>query len=401
MVRGLPDFTRKMQVIAPELEPAGVYIARDAMTKTANPLTTEYLKEQCILPNYATLASPIGMMTSYEGGWICRALIYKNGTGERDLAKNILDHWVQQQLDDGSWHQQYEPYLNVKGTHDKYEDLQVDSGAALLCWAMAEYDATIGPASVIYKETVRKAFNFLRDCQVAHFNAHGSYLLANQRFQGTWNTTALAADCGEVLLATAKVLDQYGDTLTNQAGYSIKTFGNDLYEAIATKLYMQDNERYYRTEYPAGGIVRGLEMVLQQLSFAQALCGWAVKNWAGKAYRTGSDYSDQAEKVLDKSLALTMGKWGGIMYRPYFDSAIDKRDEYTNYAAIMCLALQGVNATKYADRIKRLKYFIQLAALSHGEVNDYINPSGKMDVAANAHYGFLSLNAATGLLTGA
>jgi hypothetical protein len=266
---------------------------------------------------------------------------------------------------------------------------------------MADYDASQGAGSTIYKETVRLAFNFLRDAQYYHIVAHGSNLLCNQRLNGTWNTTALGADCGEVLLATAAVLDQYGDTLTNQAGYSIKTFGNDLYYSIAATLYQGDKFRYYRTEYPPNGIVWGLEAIQQQLSFTQALCAWAVKNWAGKPYRTGPDYSAQAEKVLDKSLALCMGKWGGILYKPFENPGLDKRDEYPNYAAIMAMALKAVNPTKYANQISRLIYFIRLAALSKGEVHDYLNPSGKMDVGVNAHYGFLSLNSATGLLAGA
>ena len=399
--RGLPDYTRQVQVVVPELEAPGLYMAVNTAQKTANTLTTQYLKEQCTLPDYTTLASPIGMMTSYEGGYIARALIYKAGAGEVALAKSILDVWAAHQKSDGSWSQQYLPYLNAAGTHDEYEDLQVDAGAALLAWAMAEYDKSQGGASVVYKAYVQLAFNFLRAAQLSLYGAVGTGLLCNQRKDGAWNYSALAADCAEVLLATAAVLDQYGSTLANQAGYFIATFGNDLYESIALYLYTSDALRYYNTAYPATGPVWGIDTIKSQISFSQALCAWAVKIWAGKAYRTGADYSAQAEKVLDKSVALCMGKWGGIMYRPFEDTAVDKRDEYTNYAAIMAQALAAVNASKYANQILRLKYFIQLAAFSRGEVHDYIPPSGRMDIAVNAHYGFLSLNAANGLLAGA
>jgi hypothetical protein len=385
----------------PDLSAAGLYHAIHFTQKPPQDLTTEYLKEQCILPNYTTVASPIGMMVSYEGGYIARALIYKAGSGEVALAKNILDVWAAHQKSDGSWSQQYWPYLNAAGLHDEYENRQVDSGAALLAWAMAEYDKAIGAGSVVYKTYVQLAFNFLRDAQYYHTVAHGTNLLCNQRKDGIWNTAALGADCGEVLLATAAVLDQYGSTLTNQAGYSIATFGNDLYYSIAVSLYTGDATRYYQTEYPLSGAIWGLDVVKQQISFTQALCAWAIKNWAGKAYRTGSDYSSQAEKVLDKSLALCMGKWGGIMYRPYDNTATESRDEYTTYAALMAQALNAVNASKYANQINRLRHFIKVAALSKGEVHDHVSPSGKMDVAVNAHYGFLSLNSATGLLAGA
>jgi hypothetical protein len=67
----------------------------------------------------------------------------------------------------------------------------------------------------------------------------------------------------------------------------------------------------------------------------------------------------------------------------------------------MCQALNAVNSSKYANQISRLKHFIKVAALSKGEVHDHISPSGKMDVAVNTHYGFLSLNSANGLLAGA
>ena len=392
------DSTAKL---ADGLIPGGFFITVGQSQKTANPLTTDYIKA-CIVPSYITTASPTGMMVSYEGGYICRALIYKAGSGEVALAKSCLDVWVSLQKADGSWSQQYYPYLNSSLSHDEYEDLQVPAGVGLLCWAMAAYDNVIGAGtSVIYKSAVQLAYNFLRAAQLALYNAVGSALFCNQRKAGVWNYAALAADCGEVLLATMAVLDQYGPTLLNQAGYSIATFGNDLYESIATLLYLGDAYQYYRTEYPADVSVWGLTTIKQQISFSQALCAWAVKLWAGKAYRTGSDYSAQAEKVIDKSVSLCMGKWGGFFYSPYFAAADEFRNEYPNYSALMAMSMSAVNSSKYAVQITRIKRFIQWAALDKGEVHDYVRPNSMMDIAPDDFYGFSSLVSAQGLLAGA
>ena len=124
------------------------------------------------MPTGATLASPTGNMNSYEGGYIALALIEKNGSGERDLARDILDLWASLQNADGSWYQQYNPYLNASGVHESVEqidetysgDLKVDSGAALLAWAMARYDEVT--SGTRYQSVVRKAMNFLRSLAV-------------------------------------------------------------------------------------------------------------------------------------------------------------------------------------------------------------------------------------------
>ena len=207
-----------------------------ATIKESNNLATTYLKNSCILPTGATLASPTGNMNSYEGGYIALALIEKNGSGERDLARDILDLWAGLQNADGSWYQQYNPYLNASGVHEHVEqidetysgDLKVDSGAALLAWAMARYDEVT--SGTRYQSVVRKAMNFLRILQYAHSVAHSTNLLGNLVYEGTIDTVALSADCGECLLSMTKVMDAYGDTLmTDPDGYSIKTMANDLY----------------------------------------------------------------------------------------------------------------------------------------------------------------------------
>lgn len=403
MARGSPDFhAQTVPIKLPEgLDPAGFYLNVDILEKPYEDLVTTYLKEACVVMPYVTVASPLGMMASYEGGYVLRALISKAGAGEVALAKNCLDTWAALQNANGSWYQQYYPYRNAADTFPKYEARIVDSCVALIAWAMADYDASVGAGSTVYKAYVQLAYNWLRLAQSTFQAEHVIGLLCNQKLDATWNMAALAADCAEVLLASNAVLDQYGDALTNQAGYSIKTFANDLYSAMCGYLWTGDAYRYYRTEYPAAGKVWGLPTVKQNISFTQALCAMAVYEWYNGAHNTQADYTAQCEKALDKATSILAGKWGGYIYCPYTGLADENRNEFPTYAAHMVLAMDSVNCTKYANQISRARRFIQLAALRHGEVADYVLPNGRMDIGVDTAYGFLALNSALGLLAGA
>lgn len=413
----LPDYTRRMTIIhelpeipMPEIPlgliPAGVYAVRGVAEKIRNPLTTEYLKQACILPSYTVVADPGGMMVSYEGGYAARALIFKAGVGEVALAKSCLDEFVNIQNADGSWYQQYRPERTAVGGHYLYEDLKVDSGASILIHAMADYDASIGPASVIYRAPVQLAFNFLRAAQLAHFNAHTTGMLANQQAGGVWNTAALGADCAEALLAALAALDQYGAGLLSQAGYSVATFANDLYDSMARFLWIGNGDSYYRTEYPPGEEVWGLPTVRQGISFTQALCANAIFAWAASPYLTYPNYSAQATKALDWITALGQGKWGGFYYAPIAPGLGKYYEEFPAYTAHVIMAYNVVNAARYAHHSARAIDFIRLCSLPRGEVFNTIHPNGRLEQGeelenAEGYMEFRCLNTALGLLAGA
>lgn len=405
---GTSDFVDKITVEHTGLgfESAGIWLVKDTTQRTPTALVTDYLKNACILPNYAIVADPTGTMVSYEGGYTCMALIEKAGAGEVDLAKACLDEFVKLQRADGSWCQQFRPERTAAGLHVEYEDRQVDSGASLLAHAMAMYDASVGAGSTVYKEPVRKAFGFLREAQYAHMSKYPSNLLCNQRLNGVWNYTALLADCAEALLAAPAALDQYGTDLTTPAGYSIKTFANDLCHSIWHRGWTGDGDSYFRTEWPPGETVWELPKVMQGISFTQGLCALAVWAWQKSAHNTLPDYTGVCEKALDWITALAQGKWGGFYYAPVAPGLGDYYDEFPVYTAQVVRGLEAVNPTKYARAISRGRRFIQLCALPQGEVFNLVHINGRLDQADMGESGegwmhFRCLNSALGLLAGA
>jgi len=376
--------------------------------KTKNALVTDYLKQCCIKPPGVTVAGPSGTMNSYEGGYYSRALILKNGAGERALAKDCLDEWVLNQSADGSWSQLYYPVRNAAGLHDESEDVQVDSGAAVLVWAMADYDAAVGVGSTIYKTVVQKALSFLKTLQDYYYSVHGKALLSNMVRNGVMDTVALMADCGEVLLAINAALDQYGDTLLTSGGASVKTMGNDLYYALGNFCYSGDLGRYWYTGYPVGSMPLVPFTYKEKLTLTQALTSWAVYAWYHGSHNTGADLTDPCEKTLDLALCLTHGKWGGFLYSPYYALVDETRNEYVSYTAQMVIAMNAVNASKYAQYITSGKNFLKWAALDDGRMFDFVRPYGELEVgrvleagiAAREEFGFIGLNSALALLAG-
>lgn len=383
-----------------------------AAVKTANNLVTTYLKNSCILPIGVAVASPTGNMNSYEGGYIALALIEKNGTGERDLAKDILDEFAEIQNADGSWYQQYNPYLNAAGLHDRVDtvgggysgDLKVDSGAALLAWAMSRYDEVT--SGTRYQTEVRKALQFLRELQYAHMVAHSTSLISNLVYQGVTDTIALAADCAECLMAMKVAMDAYGDSLTTDPGaYSVKTMANDLYYALCVFSWTGDAGRYYATSYPIGEQTEIPFTYKEKISYTQALCSWANYVFANSGYLTTSDYSSQAEKALDFINTITAGQWGGQQYCPYVGNADETQEEFAGYTALMTIAMNAVNSLKYAVMIAKGVGLLRWMALEDGRIYDIVKPNGELLVSrlspSEEGYGFLSLPVALGLLAGA
>lgn len=450
MPTDLPDYTEYMaappqvnvyvelpSISHPATPTMGLFqMTHGTSVKTPESLTTDYIKRAIILPSKVVVADPTGAIVSYEGGWVCRALIHKAGAGEVALAKDVLDEFVKLQLADGSWCQQYYPTKGKDGKFpcyaragEPYKDIQVDSGAGLLAWAMADYDYAISPGvSDVYKTPVQKAMQFLRECQYAHTVSHSTYLLANQRWDyvagsPTWNKTALAADCAECLLSMKRALDQYGSDLTTSGGYSVRQMANDLYKAIVIRMWLGDqppsglNEYYFRTEYPAGRPVwlMPADIVPQGISYTQALCAWAVYDFANSGYRLAgyADYSQVCKRALNWTIAILQGKWGGFYYHPIGDvygrgisgDGIGLYDEFPAFTALMTIAMNIVDSTYYADRITRAVNFIQLASITGGRVYNRVKIDGLIDLGEAGVAGdgmhFRALNCSQGLLADA
>ena len=96
--------------------------------------------------------------------------------------QSILDLWASLQNSDGSWYQQYNPYSPYAVVTETSEgtdgNLKVDSGAALIAWAMSNYDRLT--SGTRYKANVQHALDFLRALQYAHTVAYSSNLIANE-----------------------------------------------------------------------------------------------------------------------------------------------------------------------------------------------------------------------------
>lgn len=450
MVTDLPDYH---QYVSPSPS-VDVFIEYPSISQPATPimnlvqmttgisekspvdLTTDYLKKAIILPNKLAVADPTGAIPPYENGWVARALIYKAGTGEVDLAGELLDAMVDLQLDDGSFCQQYYP---VKGKDGKcpcyakagepYQDIQVDSGAGLLVWAMADHDIATAASPPRYLDPVKKALDWLRTCQVEHHTQYPeSNLLANQRWDYVagdpkWNYPAFTCDSAECLLAMKRAMDAYGSDLTTSSGYSVQQMANDIYASLVNLCWLGDpppdglDEWYFRTEYPPGADMWLMPagIVPQGISYAQGMTAMAIYVFANSGYLLPGydDFSQVCERALNWTIAITQGKWGGFYYHPASTAygmgisgdGVGLYDEFPAFTAIMVMAMDEVNSTLYADRITRARNFIKLASISGGRVYNRVKIDGRIDLGEGAKSGdgmhFRSLNSALGLLAGA
>jgi hypothetical protein len=383
--------------------------------KKAYSPTTEYIKSECVQADGTIVAAPTGKVVTYEAGYTALALLFKNEADATTLVQKVLDAYVLLQNSDGSWYQQYDAVLNADGLHDRAAltdpthsgDLKVDSGCALLIHAMAEWDRL--NSQTRYEAVVKKGLAWLHYLQYQHQLAHGNGLISNLIYEGQVDTVAYSADTAECLLAALSALDAYGESLVDSEGYSVKTFGNDVFYAIVVFAYRGDANRAYSTTNPHNTQCV-IPMVLKEnISYAQALSALAVKNWSISSYNTVGDFSGQAETVLDQAGALTNGQWGGCLYVPYYGYSDENQDEYAGYSAFMCIAMQTVNPTKYVARIAHLKEFIKLMSTPLGQVYDTCDKSGDLFICKlNAPnkllregYGFITLTSAAALLTGA
>jgi hypothetical protein len=382
-----------------------LYLTYATNIKSKYTVNLSYLLDSCILSGKVVVSSPTGTMNCYEAGYAVLALLQYGGSSYYSQVQNILDLWASIQNSDGSWYQQYNPYSPYAVVTETSEgtdgNLKVDSGAALLAWAMSNYDRLT--SGTRYKANVQLALDFLRALQYAHTVAYSTNLIANLILDGTTDTTALLADCGECLLSAKFAMDAYGSGLTTTSGYSVQTFANNLYYSIAVTGWRGSTAQYYDTSYPYEQNTNVPFTYEEKISYTQALCSWAVYVFAKSAYQTAGDYSSQCEICLSYINTLTRGSWGGEYCCPYTGATGQTQNEYSGYAALMAIACQTVDSTTYASLIAGLISFIKWLTLNGGQVCDMVNVTGRVwrSQIGTTEGGFLVLPIALALLAGA
>jgi len=377
-------------------EPSEISLARYTSEKSAVasvPLT--YLK-RLILPSNVFIASPGGMVVPYEGGYALLALMERDWTNEKALVKDVLDKMVTLQNADGSWYQQYYPW----GAFSKYEDRKVDSGAAMMAWAMADYDKR--NATTTYQTYWQKAMRWLKTLEWIPGES-GKSLIKNQVINGTPEDIAFSADMAEVILGGVRGLDAYGSNIQFGDGDTepVKDFISRIVAGIDEYMWKADYD-WYQTEYPLGAQSEsepGVYITFDQLiSYTQALTSWALKDWDDK-YGTPGAHATKNQKALDRAIANNMGRWGGYIYHGTWEPT-DPEEEYPHYAALMKIATAKVNQTQYQRWIDAALSFMRKATLSDGQVLDRVFPDGRAVVNPESR-GPLLVTAATCILAGA
>lgn len=382
--------------------PAGAYLAVGTSIKASYVVSLTYLLDTLIQGNIVQ-SSAGGTMNSYESGYVCLALL-QQGSSYYSQVQSILDLWASLQNSDGSWYQQYEPY----SPYTDIANIKVDSGAALLAWAMSYYDQLT--SGTRYKTIVQNALSFIRqlqyDCQTS---SNPSNLIANLISNGTTDTTALLADCGECLLSAKAAMDAYGVGLTmalgGAAGYSVQTFANNLYYSICVTGWRGSTALYFDTSYPYGQNTAIPFNYQEKISYTQALCSRAVYVFSASAYLSVTNYSSAiCQPCLNYITSLTKGVWGGIYYCPYSGASGQTQNNYTGYAAHMAIAAETVSSTMYASLITGLINFIKWCTLPGGQIYDFADSTGLLweSLLSDGSQGsFLALDIALALIAGA
>lgn len=263
----------------PAREEADIYLVRHTAEKSpVASISLDYMK-RLLLATGVPQADPGGMVVTYEGGYAILALMFKDWVNEKTLAKSMLDKMVDLQNADGSWYQQYYPYKYF----GKYEDRKVDSGTAMLCWAMADYDKR--NASTTYLTPWRKGAAFLKSLEWV-ISDYASFVY-NQVIEGVKEELAFTADMAEVILMLLKGLDAYGENTTDINGNSMKAYVEKIIQGVDLYLW-REGDFYYQTEYPLGAESEAKKdedgnpvyvTFKQLLTYTQALYAWAAKTW--------------------------------------------------------------------------------------------------------------------------
>lgn len=375
-------------------------------TKELGVPKTDYIKSACIVPQGITLASPAGNYNSYEGGYIALAILSSGIAEDLDIVSDICEKFMLLQNSDGSWYQQYNPYPNAEGMHERVPyidegvidgDLKVDSGAALVAWAMSEYDKkTTGTR---YKTAVRRALGFLEQLQAHHFYKYQSNMFANLIYKGQVDYVAFAADTAECILSMKHALDAYGEDLTTLPnGTSVKEIADKAYISLCTQNYAGDGVRYHATTYPIGSDTLIPFGGVEKLSYAQSLSAWANVEWVRAGYAS-IDYTGIAYKVLEFINPLTMGQWGGQLFKPYYGQTGETQNEYVTNTALMVSGLIKVDKDRYAHLIKNSIHAMQWLTIDDdGRTYDFVASTGELKIALRTSskngYGFLALGSA-------
>lgn len=373
-------------------------------TKALGTPKVDYIKSACIIPQGITLASPAGNYNSYEGGYMAISLLLAGDN--LDLVSEICEKFALLQNTDGSWYQQYNPYANAEGIHERVPyidegvidgDLKVDSGAALVAWAMSMYDTET--SGTRYKTHVQKAFGFLETLQAAHYAEHASKMFGNLVYKGVVDHIAFAADTAECILSMKYALDAYGDDLvTIPAGTLVKTIADEAYISLCTQNYAGDGIRYHATTFPIGSDTLIPFGGAEKLSYAQSLSAWANVEWVRAGYAS-VDYSGVAYKVLEFINPLTMGQWGGQLFKPYYGLTGETQNEYVTNTALMIIGLIKVDKTRFAHLINNSIHALQWLTIDDdGRTFDFVKPTGELKIALRTTtkngYGFLALGSA-------
>jgi len=373
-------------------EPGDAYLVRYTSEKASvTTIPLDYLK-RFILPTNLPAACPSGMIVPYEGGYALLALLAK---GENTLAKDVLDKLVTFQNTDGSWYQQYYPYKPF----DRYEDRKVDSGTSLTAWVMADYDARQNPPTTLYKTAWQKAAEFLHTLEWALTPT--ASLLKNQVIGGVPEEVAFSADVSEAILGLTRGLDAYGADVLDFGGHSVKDLVTRLVAGLDGYMW-RPADYFYQTEYPLGAQSQtkpGVYITFKQLvSYSQALVAWALKNWDDK-YGTSGQHTANISDALDRVIAVNRGRWGAYLYHPIYEPT-DPPEEYPHYAALMKIAMEKVDSTRYVRHIDEALKLLRWCALSNGAVLDRVWPDGRCCLSPNAR-GPLLVTTATCILAGA
>jgi hypothetical protein len=373
-------------------------------TKELGTPKVDYIKSACIIPQGVTLASPAGNYNSYEGGYIALSLL---AAGDNlDIVAEICEKFALLQNTDGSWYQQYNPYPNGEGMHERVPyidegvidgDLKVDSGAAMVSWAMSMYDAET--SGTRYKTIVQKAFGFLEMLQAEHYAVHASKMFSNLIYKGVVDYVAFAADTAECILSMKHALDTYGeDLVTIPNGTLVKTIADEAYISLCTQNYAGDAIRYHATTFPIGSDTLIPFGGAEKLSYAQSLSAWANVEWVRAGYAS-VDYTGVAYKVLEFINPLTMGQWGGQLFKPYYGLIGETQNEYVTNTALMIIGLIKVDKIRFAHLINNSIHAMQWLTINDdGRTYDFVKPSGELKVALRTStkngYGFLALGSA-------
>ena len=144
------------------------------------------------------------------------------------------------------------------------------------------------------------------------------------------------------ILHTVSLQSLYNGHLTYRlgataVGYRLRDeareFANDLYYSMCVVGWRGSSALYFDTSYPYGQNTNIPFNYQEKISYTQALCSWAIYEFAHSAYLTASDYSSSiCEPCIDYILSVTRGSWGGMYFCPFVGDVGQSQDEFAGYS---------------------------------------------------------------------